>query len=56
MTEIKNEVEPFPAFIQSLSAAELTVLRHEAILARDDVTKKACDEEFRRRALYVSPA
>jgi len=49
MKAYMDEREPFPAFLETLRASELAVLRHEAIQVKDDATKGACDREFKRR-------
>lgn len=55
MTEWHEEHEPFPAYLRRLSAIELMVMRHGAIAYGDDVTKRACDVEFKRRERAPSP-
>lgn len=36
-------------FIRTLKVTELVVLRHEAIALKDEVTKKAIDDELKKR-------
>lgn len=46
---MKDEREPFPAFLETLTVVELAKLQHEARAFDDRVTLRATLEEFRRR-------
>ena len=45
-----DELEPFPAFLQTLSGLELAMMQHEARQVGDDVTLRAVLAELKRRS------